>query len=70
MSGKVKGTLVIIGGSEDRKHKCLILKRFVELAGGEKARLAVITAATAKPTSVGSFIAAFFRSWGCRMWQF
>jgi cyanophycinase len=64
MSGKVKGTLVIIGGSEDRKHKCLILKRFVELAGGEKARLAVITAATAKPHISGELYRGIFQELG------
>jgi cyanophycinase len=64
MSGKVKGTLVIIGGSEDRKHKCLILKKFVELAGGEKARLAVITAATAKPHISGELYRGIFQELG------
>ncbi|HHV34785.1 MAG TPA: cyanophycinase [Syntrophomonadaceae bacterium] len=64
MSDKVKGTLVIIGGSEDRKHKCLILKRFVELAGGEKARLAVVTAATSKPHTSGELYRGIFQELG------
>lgn len=49
MSDKVRGALVIIGGAEDRKRKCLILKRFVELAGGENSKLVVVTAAAAEP---------------------
>ena len=40
------GHLVIIGGHEDRKHDKAILTRFVELAGGENARIVVITAAS------------------------
>lgn len=40
------GHLVIIGGHEDRVHRKEILTRFVELAGGENARIVVITAAS------------------------
>jgi cyanophycinase len=40
------GHLVIIGGHEDRQHGKEILARFVELAGGESARIVVITAAS------------------------
>jgi cyanophycinase len=40
------GHLVIIGGHEDRQHRMEILTRFVELAGGENARIVVITAAS------------------------
>ncbi len=40
------GHLVIIGGHEDRKHDKEILTRFVELSGGENARIVVITAAS------------------------
>lgn len=40
------GHLVIIGGGEDRKHGKAILARFVELAGGARAKIVVITAAS------------------------
>jgi cyanophycinase len=40
------GHLVIIGGHEDRKHDMEILTRFVELAGGAKAKIVVISAAS------------------------
>jgi cyanophycinase len=43
---KAPGHLVIIGGGEDRKDDKQILSRFVELSGGEKARIAVLTAAS------------------------
>jgi len=53
MGDKVEGTLLIIGGAEDKKGKCEILKRFVELAGGPNAVIIVITTATGEPDSVG-----------------
>jgi len=40
------GHLFIIGGAEDREEDKLVLARFVELAGGPAARIAVITAAS------------------------
>jgi cyanophycinase len=40
------GHLVIIGGHEDREREMEILKRFVDLSGGEGARIVVITAAS------------------------
>lgn len=49
MSGALaqkNGHLVIIGGGEDRKRDMEILSRFVDLAGGQDARLVVITAAS------------------------
>jgi cyanophycinase len=41
------GHLVIIGGHEDRKHDMEILSRFVELSGGQDAKIVVISAASA-----------------------
>jgi cyanophycinase len=40
------GHLVIIGGHEDRKHDMEILSRFVELSGGNEAKIVVISAAS------------------------
>jgi cyanophycinase len=40
------GHLFIIGGAEDREEDKLVLSRFVELAGGTDARIAVLTAAS------------------------
>lgn len=64
MSEKVQGTLVIIGGAEDKDEKCLILKRFVELAGGAKGRLVVMTAAASKPRTSGERYRLLFRELG------
>ena len=43
------GHLVIIGGHEDRDEDRGILKRFVDLCGGDRARIAVVTAASSVP---------------------
>jgi cyanophycinase len=45
MAGQ-RGPLLIIGGGEDKTGECRILRRFLELAGGRSARVAVITAAS------------------------
>lgn len=48
-----KGPLVIIGGAEDRDGDCMVLREFVRAAGGVKAHIAVMTAATSLPKEVG-----------------
>lgn len=59
------GRLVIIGGAEDKKDSCLILRKFLELAGGENSRLVIITAATEYPEEVGSTYKRVFHRLGC-----
>jgi cyanophycinase len=44
--GPRRGHLFIIGGAEDREEDKVVLARFVELAGGKTARVAVLTAAS------------------------
>lgn len=41
-----RGHLVIIGGAEDRERYKVVLRRFIEVAGGEDARIVVLTAAS------------------------
>jgi len=53
MGDKVQGTLVIIGGAEDKKNKCEILSKVAELAGKRDANLVIMTAATEMPEVVG-----------------
>ncbi|MFC4768533.1 cyanophycinase [Effusibacillus consociatus] len=48
------GHLVVIGGAEDKKGECKILREFVRLAGGPHARIVVITVATELPLEVGA----------------
>lgn len=49
-----------IGGAEDRVGECQILKEFVRLAKGDKARIVVMTTATDSPEEMGEvYIKAF-----------
>lgn len=54
MGRKLDGTLLIIGGAEDKERKCEILTRFIDLSKAEKSNIAIITTATELPDSVGS----------------
>ncbi|MEX2426023.1 MAG: cyanophycinase [Thermomicrobiaceae bacterium] len=46
MSRRVFGPLLAIGGAEDKSRDRIILRRFVELSGGDEARIAVIPSAS------------------------
>jgi cyanophycinase len=53
---------VIIGGAEDKEGDCQILREFVRRAGGIKARIAIVTAATELPREVAeNYIRVFER---------
>jgi len=57
-----RGQLVIIGGAEDKEGDCKILREFVRRAGGTKARIVIMTAATELPREVGeNYIRVFER---------
>ncbi len=47
--GARQGSLVIVGGGEDRENSKDVLARFVELAGGRDKKIVVITAASKIP---------------------
>ncbi|GAC1447995.1 MAG: cyanophycinase [Chamaesiphon sp.] len=56
------GQLVIIGGAEDKDGECKILREFVRCAGGLKAKIVVMTAATELPKEVAeNYIRVFER---------
>lgn len=56
------GPLVIVGGAEDKTGESRILRRFVQLGGGQHARVLVITVATELPVEVGTeYIETFGR---------
>lgn len=50
---RTAGTLVIVGGHEDRQGEREILRHFVELSGGRDAHIAVIGTATTMPDELG-----------------
>jgi len=62
--GGTKGTLVIIGGAEDKRGDKTILRRFVQLAGGTHAKIVVMTVATELPIEVGAEYVDVFESIG------
>lgn len=62
--GNSQGPLVIIGGAEDKEGDCLVLREFVRRAGGIKANIAVLTAATTAPREVGDTYIRVFREIG------
>lgn len=63
----MRGPLVIIGGAEDREGDCLVLREFVRLAGGMKAHIAVMTAATSLPQEVGDDYIRIFERLGAEL---
>jgi len=64
-SSETRGQLVIVGGAEDKEGECLILREFVRRAGGTKARIVVMTAATELPREVGENYTRVFERLGC-----
>jgi cyanophycinase len=59
---KARGKLVVIGGGEDKEDDCGILKEFLRLAKGARARIVVMTVATDKPDELGvEYVDAFKR---------
>lgn len=64
-----QGALVIIGGAEDRKGECVVLREFVRCAGGMKAQIAVMTAATGFPKEVGEEYTQAFERLGAESVQ-
>ena len=63
---KAQGRLMAIGGGEDKEKDCLILKRFVQLAGDEKASIAVLTTATDLPEEVAAEYTEVFKRLGAK----
>ena len=64
MKGK-RGALVLIGGAEDKKGSCLILRKFIELAGGKRSRIVIFTAAADEPREAGESYREVFTNLGC-----
>lgn len=64
MTTEKTGSLVIIGGNEDKTNECTILRKFIELAGGRQARIAILTTATELPREVGDEYRLLFTELG------
>jgi cyanophycinase len=59
-----KGKLVAIGGGEDKKGESAILKKFIRLAGGSRARVVVMTVATDVPKESAAEYRRVFKKLG------
>ncbi len=60
------GTVIVIGGAEDKVRDRVILARFAQLAGGPDARIAVIATASSFGVEAGERYKAIFTELGAR----
>lgn len=60
-----RGPLIAIGGAEDKFRDRAILSRFVEMAGGERARIAIIPTASSLPDA-GQLYVSIFKELGAK----
>lgn len=60
------GPFVVIGGAEDKRGECRILREFLSLGGGKNARVLVITVATELPIEVGAEYVEVFHKLGAK----
>jgi cyanophycinase len=58
------GKLLLIGGAEDKDGDCTILREFVRLAKGARARIVVMTVATDHPKESGEEYTKLFKKLG------
>ncbi len=63
-AGTGHGTLMAIGGAEDRSASGQILQRFIELSGGDRARIVLLTAASIDPQAAGNAYRKAFTALG------
>ncbi|NHZ89981.1 cyanophycinase [Massilia sp. CCM 8733] len=64
MNEPARGSLLIIGGGEDREDDMQILERFVALCGGPDKRIVVLTAASRVPEKMWAIYDAAFGGMG------
>lgn len=63
------GSLMIIGGNEDRTDNKDVLHKFIELAGGDDQPVVVITAASTVPDDVWAMYREAFTDMGIRQFE-
>jgi cyanophycinase len=61
-----EGTVIVIGGAEDKVRDRVILGRFVALAGGTDATIAVVSTASSLGAEAGERYREVFAGLGCR----
>src|SRR4051794_12734346 len=60
------GALVLIGGGGGPAGEARVLREFVRLSGGARAKIVVATVATEHPDEIGAEYLAVFRRLGCK----
>ena len=60
----IGGHLLVIGGAEDKYNERRILKKFLELAGGEKAEVLIVPVASDFPEFAADVYVQAFRRLG------
>ena len=55
---------MLIGGAEDNRGECVILKRLVELAGRQEANMVIMTVASEYPEKIGNEYTHIFKRLG------
>jgi cyanophycinase len=66
MEDILKGTLIIIGGAEDKKEKKIILQQVCSKLDKEKEELVIATVATEEPEEVGAQYNKIFKNMGVK----
>ncbi|MFP4660617.1 MAG: cyanophycinase [Halanaerobiales bacterium] len=64
MGEKARGTMLLIGGAEDKKRDKEILKRFITLSEESNSYIVVLTSATSEPDTVGKEYHNVFKKLG------
>lgn len=64
MSKTVRGTLFVVGGAEDKERGKLILRRFLDAAGADDARILIVATASARPEKLLAAYESAFRELG------
>jgi len=64
MDEKVAGTLMIIGGAEDKEGDCIILRKLVELSKSREGNIIIMTVATEYPEEIGAEYIDIFKRLG------
>jgi cyanophycinase len=59
--GQVRGYVIPIGGAEERTGSMRVLKRFLKLCGGRKARIVIIPTASSLPDTGDRYIEIFIK---------
>ncbi len=60
----IGGHLLVIGGAEDKYNERRILKKFLELAGGEKAEILIVPVSSDFPEFAADIYVQAFRGLG------